>query len=77
MLDWELWVTRAENGFIVRWMEDIDNGTVRQVYEVFENAELDEWGMHEAMVCCLRHLVEHFGLSGSKHDATRIAIDLV
>ena len=76
MLDWELWVTRGENGFIVRWMEELENGNVKQLHQVFESDEHAVWGDHEALRRCLWFLAEHFGLGGSKHDEKRIRIEL-
>jgi len=72
MLDWEYTITKAENGFCVRWLEEMENGNVRQLYRLFEAEEFDEWGDHAALVRCLIFLTESFGLSGSKHDARRI-----
>ena len=77
MLDWKYSITRGENGFAVRWMDELENGNVRQGHQYFEANESEEWGDHNALVRCLWFITESFGLSGSKYDAVRIKIELV
>jgi len=76
MLDWELWIMRGQNGFIVRWMEELENGTVQHLHRVFESDEEEFWGDHKSLVRCLQTVAEHFGLLGSKHDGMRVEIRL-
>ena len=75
-LDWEYTITRCDNGFIVRWLEDIEEADVLPRQQVFEAEEFDEWAFKEAFVRCLHCLADSFGLQGSKHDAKRIKIEL-
>ena len=76
MQAWELQVERVDNGFLVRWWEEMEPGEFVEHKVVFEAGEKDAWDDHRALVFCLRFITEHFGLQGSKHDEKRIDIGL-
>ena len=75
MQAWDLGIERVDNGFVVSWWEELEAEEFMEHKQVFEAGE-SEWGDHEALVACLRFVVEHFGLQGSKHDGLRISMGL-
>ena len=75
MQTWDLQVERVDNGFLVRWWEEMEAGEFVEHKVVFESGEVD-FGDHLALVSCLRFITEHFGLQGSKHDEMRILTSL-
>ena len=76
MQAWELQVERVDNGFLVRWWEEMEPEEFVEHKVVFEAGEKDVWDDHLALVNCLRFITEHFGLQGSKHDEMRILTSL-
>ena len=76
MQAWDLGIERVDNGFIVRWWEEEEAGEFTEHLQVFE-AEVGEWGDHEALIHCLRFVTEYFGLQGCKHDEKRIQFDVL
>ena len=77
MQAWELQVERVDNGFLVRWWEEMEAGEFGEHKVVFEAGETYSHPEHYALMHCLMYLTEHFGLQGSKHDEKRISIKLV
>ena len=65
-------IIKAQNGFICEWWEEIENTHVKQQV-VFEDDESDLTAIRKT----LYHILEHFGLYGSKHDKERIRIEIV
>jgi hypothetical protein len=64
----DLGIQKVENGFLTLFEED---GVYTQ--NVFEESD-DEHGEIECFKRLLYSIVDHFGMTGSKHDARRIRI---
>ena len=72
-MDWSLEIKRAENGFVAKWLEELEDDRCRELVMVFEETGEDGLDATEAL---LYFVLEHFGLRGSKHDQRRITIDI-
>jgi len=68
----ELRIRPAQNGWIVRETDDDDLDGVESVFEIPDS----EHGDLEAMQGLLYHIIETFGLIGSKHDKKRLRVDI-
>lgn len=67
-------IERCDNGFIVR-----DKSTEEVVWDdvgVFEAVGGGDFEEHAALVGALRRIVCIFNLAGSKHDKSKISIEL-
>jgi len=70
---YELNVKKVENGFILKYDEELDEGTKITTEHIVEEDDT-EFGELESGKRMLWHVLEHFCLSGSKHDSKRIVI---
>ena len=76
MSDYSLTITRASNGYILSWDEEIEttdeNHPCVETQEwLIESSEGDELNEHERL---LWEVMDFFGFGGSKHDAERLRI---
>jgi len=74
-MDWSLEIRKAENGFVVKWWEELENDKWNELVRVFEETGEDEDEL-DAAEALLYFVLEHFDLRGSKHDQRRITIDI-
>lgn len=70
MEEWKIEIIKANNGYILTYMEDLGESTIRRI--VFEEKENEL----EAMVDVLNFIQKFFGLGGSKHDKERIFVEI-
>ena len=75
-MDWNLDIIKAENGYIVEYLDFGEDGETSQHQTVFEEQD-NEKGELDCMVDLLYFVKEHFGIYGSKHDRYRINIDII
>lgn len=73
--EWSLTIIRAQNGFILRSQEEIEDGRYRQNDIIVEETEV-QGGDVEAVQQMLYEVLNYFGLGGSKHDKERIRIEI-
>jgi hypothetical protein len=84
-MDWKLEIEKVGNGYICRWREDDDGdgalgrirrllGTCKEYKEVFSIPDI-RWGEVSTFQEVLCFVTDHFGMTGSKHDARRIRIE--
>jgi len=76
MSDWYLKITRASNGYVLSWDEELNDAQPNYPlsetkYMVIESSEGDELKDHETL---LWEVMEFFGFGGSKHDEERLRI---
>ena len=76
MAEYYLKITRASNGYILSWDEEIEtadeNHPLIETQEwLIESSEGDELREHERL---LWEVMEFFGFGGSKHDEERLRI---
>jgi len=72
----EISIRRADNGFIVTYEEENDNNMPTKTREYVFEIEFSEFGELKAMQGTLHQVLEFFGLQGSKHDKSRLYIEL-
>ena len=71
----ELKIIQIENGFICEYDDQNEDGNgTHTVKLVFEDLNNDEFSYLDTFTRMLYYIVEHFGMSGSKHDKKRIKI---
>ncbi len=73
-VQWDLRITKGDNGYRCNWLEDYDDMPGSMVFETVFEEEESEHGELEAFERLLWFITEHFGMTGSKHDARRISI---
>ena len=71
MSAWTLEITRGDNGYKLRWWDELDDGSCVWHEEYIEDDEVDELKSGEEL---LWEVADHFSLGGSKHDAERLKI---
>ena len=71
MSAWTLEITRGDNGYKLRWWDELDDGSEFWHEEYIEDDEVDELKSGENL---LWGVLDHFSLGGSKHDAERLRI---
>ena len=69
MMKFQLTITKADNGFILEWLEEVDGG-VMDHEEVFEEKQN---GL-ECVEDMLIRVKDYFGYSFSKHNEENIVI---
>ena len=74
-MKWDLLITKVQNGYIVSWQEDVDEGVTRNQHAVFEEPET-RTGELEVMKNLLWFVMEHFGVMYSKHNAQNLNIEI-
>lgn len=69
---WDLRITKGDNGYRVNWLEDTEDiALVREmVFEEVESCEL------ETMKDLLWFIKEHFGVYHSKHNKQNLVIEI-
>ena len=70
---YELNVKRVANGFILKYDEELDEGTKIITEQIVEEDDTAS-GELEAAKRMLWQVLDHFALGGSKHDTKRIVI---
>lgn len=70
-MSWFCSIEKVDNGYLIEYPEELDNGTGDIKRHVIEENDQDELASHEAL---LWWLVEYFDFYGSKHDLERIRI---
>ena len=73
-MDWSVEIKRAENGFVVKWWEELEDDKWDEKNQVFE--ELDSDGL-DAAKALLHFVMEHFDIRGSKYDARKLEVEIV
>ncbi len=73
-MDWSIEIKRAENGFVVKWYEELEDDRWDEKNQIFE--ELDSDGL-DAAKALLHFVMEHFDIHGSKHDVRRLEVEIV
>jgi hypothetical protein len=75
MIEYALTIKRVSNGFVLSWIEDNEDGTERTETQVIEEIDSKD-GELEAGMHLLFAVMEHFALSGSKHDPKRLTVKI-
>ena len=70
-MNWYLNITKAENGYVLRWSDEDEYGAEVIHTEVVEDDERDQL---KSGVELLYRIMEYFGFLGSKHDEERIRV---
>jgi len=75
-MSWYLNITKAANGYVLRWDDEDEDGATVSHTEVIQdgpddNADTGELKSGEEL---LWWVMDYFGFGGSKHDAERIRI---
>jgi len=71
MSAWTLEITRGDNGYKLRWADELDDGSDVWHEEYIQDDEGDGLKSGEEL---LWWIVDYFGFGGSKHDAERIRV---
>jgi hypothetical protein len=75
---WQITIQKAQNGFILKWDEQIDDNTYRPMSHVFEERDNIKTDHDcQAIQHMLYEVLDYFGVSGSKHDEERIRIEIL
>jgi hypothetical protein len=64
-------IERGDNGYLMGFEEEWEDGTPRKIFEVIQDDEVDELKSGEEL---LWWIMDYFGFGGSKHDAERLRI---
>ena len=71
MSAWTLEITRGDNGYKLRWADELDDGSCVWHEEYIEDDEADKLKSGEEL---LWGVMGHFSLGGSKHSPERLRI---
>ena len=76
MSDWFIHIERVSNGYVLTFNRtSLDDEEIVDQRLVEDRADNDYSGI-EAGCAMLREVMEHFDLSGSKHDAKRLRVEI-
>lgn len=70
MDDWFLKIIRAQNGYLLEYEYESEDG-LKKVINVIQEDPKDELKEHEEL---LQYITEYFAFLGSKHDAERLRV---
>lgn len=68
---WDLKITKADNGFGLRWEEEDEDGRPCLHEEVIQDDDMDDLKSGQEL---LWHVINYFSLGGSRHDKERLHI---
>lgn len=74
-MDWSMNISKAENGYICEWYEEIEDNHLTKKQYVIEELEC-EYCELQAMRDLLYFIKEYFGLYHSKHDKFNLYVEV-
>ncbi len=77
MNKWFVNIERVENGFVVQWSDEDDEGVPTPKKNVFTFDDEDDFGEHRCTADMFLFVKEHFGVFNHKDDKKRLSIDVV
>lgn len=72
-VDWAITIIDAQNGYIVEFDNELDDGSVRRERILFESKDEDQDGK-DALLNALNEVVDFFGKRGSRYDKERLVV---
>lgn len=70
-LTWSLEITRGQNGYKLKYADEIEEDGISNREEYIQDDDTDELKSGEEL---LWWVIEYFGFGGSKHDKERLRI---
>ena len=75
-MTWEMKIRKVDNGFVLEWEEENEEGTKILQQTVIEEDDTDEEGELKCMEKLLNEIKEYFGVHYSKHDKKNLFIEI-
>jgi hypothetical protein len=73
---WKVLVKKADNGFLLEWISDADDGESKVLHQKVIEEKNTEDGELEAMKDLLWEVKEYFGVYYSKHNNKNLNIEI-
>ena len=74
-MSWDIKVRKVDNGYIMEWEDDDEEGKPSKHEQVILENETEDSEL-EAMKDLLCEIKEHFGISYSKHNQKNLTIEI-
>ena len=75
-MDWSINISKAENGYICEWYEEVDDGHYSNKKQWVIEEKDTEYGELDAMKYLLHLVKEHFGIYHSKHNKFNLYVEV-